>query len=202
MEPNPPTWPSTVYVFDPADPGFTQDTVDKAFSVNGGHVPAFNGQFSSERYAFLFRPGTHNVHVNVGYYTSVHGLGYSPLDTTIRDVTVENGDFDFTGGALSNFWRSAENFHTAPTLIWNNEPSPAMLWAVSQAAPLRRVYVDGNLDLYEYNYGCCAGYSSGGYMANSLVTGKITSGSQQQWFTRNTEMGSWDNGAWNMVKEL
>ena len=90
-----------------------------------------------------------------------------------------------------------------------------MLWAVSQASPLRRVYVDGNLDLWENG-----GWSSGGYLGDSVVTGtvilfffffflasflshsyfsQIYSGSQQQWVTKNTQMGGWNGGNWNMV---
>ena len=42
-------------------------------------------------------------------------------------------------------------------------------------------------------------YASGGYMANSRVSGTMVSGSQQQWFTRNSELGSWGGGVWNMV---
>ena len=53
-----------------------------------------------------------------------------------------------------------------------------MLWAVSQASPLRRVVVNGDLLLFEYNSGSAAGYASGGYMSDSYVSGKITSGSQ------------------------
>jgi hypothetical protein len=198
-EPNPPKWPSNVYVFDPATPQTTQQIVDQAFAVNGGNNPPFNGQWSYLRYAFLFLPGTHNVTVNVGYYTSVIGLGESPYDTNIQTVVCQNGDFDYSGGALSNFWRSAENFYTKPITTYNNSPTPAMLWAVSQACPLRRVVIDGDLDLYQYNSGCCAGYSSGGFLADSTITGTVYSGSQQQWLTRNTQMGVWNGGNWNMV---
>ena len=57
-----------------------------------------------------------------------------------------------------------------------------MLWAVSQAAPLRRVHVNQNLMLSE------AGYSSGGFLADALIGGNIFAGSQQQWFTRNAKL--------------
>jgi len=176
-------------VFDPADSSKTQSTVDSVYQKQGGHDPPFNGQWSTDRYAFLFKPGSHSVTVNVGYYTSVIGLGTAPTDTNITNVRCENGDYDYTGGALSNFWRSAENFNQ----------NQNMLWAVSQAAPLRRVRVQGNLDLYQYNSGCCAGYASGGWLSDSEVTGTITSGSQQQWMTRNTRIGTWNGGVWNMV---
>ena len=74
-----------------------------------------------------------------------------------------------------------------------------MLWAVSQAAPLRRVKVDNTLNLYQYVSGDAAGFSSGGYMANVEVGGSIVSGSQQQWFARNSKFGEWSNGVWNQV---
>jgi hypothetical protein len=64
-------------------------------------------------------------------------------------VYCEEGDYDFQGGALDTFWRSAENFRTAAT--WDSTiGAPGMLWAVSQAAPLRRVQVDHALTLFEY----------------------------------------------------
>ena len=76
------------------------------------------------------------------------------------------------------------------------------LWpqAVSQASPLRRVVVEGDLSLYEYEppFGG-AGYSSGGYLANSNISGSIYAGSQQQWFSRNSHLGWWKGGVWNMV---
>jgi len=36
-----------------------------------------------------------------------------------------------------------------------------------------------------------AGYASGGFMADSYVTGNIYAGSQQQWFSRNVDMATW-----------
>jgi len=187
-EPNPPNWPAGVYVFDPSTPSHTQSVVDQAFAQNGGHVPPFNGQWSTGRYAFLFKPGDHRVSVNVGFYTQIMGLGAAPTDTTIPTVTVQNGDFDYQGGALDNFWRSVENIATGP-----------MLWAVSQASPLRRMDITGSLSLYQYNSGCCAGFASGGFMADMRVSQSIISGSQQQFFTRNTDLGKWLGGVWNMV---
>eukprot|EP01083_Nonionella_stella_P159267 519410_1 len=198
-EPNPPQWPSTVKIFKPGDNG-AQDTIDKIFTTQGGHDPPFHGQWSNNRYALLFKPGTYPIDLNIGFYTHVMGMGKSPQDTRIRNVIVENGDFDYTSGALQNFWRAAENFMTTPTAAWNNQAVPSMLWAVSQSSPLRRVYVNGNLNLWQYNYGCCAGYASGGFLADSIVTGEIASASQQQWITRNTNQGSWVGGVWNMVQ--
>jgi hypothetical protein len=68
-----------------------------------------------------------------------------------------------------------------------------MLWAVSQAAPLRRVHVDHDLSLYEYLPPWeFAGYASGGFLANAKVGGTVHYGSQQQWLTRNCEVGATD----------
>ena len=47
---------------------------------------------------------------------------------------------------------------------------------------------------------CTAGpqYASGGYLADSRA-GNVINGSQQQWLTRNSTIGSWSNGVWNQV---
>jgi hypothetical protein len=43
------------------------------------------------------------------------------------------------------------------------------------------------------------GWSSGGFMADSKIDGWIISGSQQQWYTRNSHVGTWNGSNWNMV---
>lgn len=196
-EPNPPNWPDSVKIIDPNDPGAGQAAVNAVYAENGGHSPDNHGQWSESRYALFFKPGSHAVDVNVGFYTSVYGLGKTPSDTQFRSFQCENGSYNPNIGALDNFWRSAENFEVTSTKTWNNHVTS--LWAVSQAAPLRRVIVNGNLDVYQYNQGTYAGYASGGYMADVKVTGGIYWGSQQQFMIRNTEMGSSHNGVWNMV---
>eukprot|EP01084_Bolivina_argentea_P275066 468997_1 len=182
-EPNPPTWPSHVYVFDPSDSSHTQQIVDQVYKEQGGTSPPLNGQFSNDRYAFLFKPGSHSVNVNIGYYTSLYGTGVSPTDTYIQGVASWDGSSNPSTGALCNFWRSAENFQIKQD----------MMWSVSQASPLRKAYVTGHLSLSQN------GYSSGGYLSDSVISGSIISGSQQQWFTRNSEMSSYNGGNWNMV---
>ena len=65
---------------------------------------------------------------------------------------------------------------------------------------MRRVEVVGNLNLFGVdppNTG--AGYASGGFMANCKVSESINAGSQQQFFSRNNDMTTWENGAWNFV---
>ena len=47
---------------------------------------------------------------------------------------------------------------------------------------------------------CTAGpqYASGGFIADSRF-GAVVNGSQQQWLTRNSVVGSWSNAVWNQV---
>jgi hypothetical protein len=127
LEPNPPQWDvSHVKIFEAGDANFnsTQTVLDSIHATQGGMDPVNNGQFNSNRYALLFKEGQHNVNVDIGYYVSVHGLGKSPLDTTLGNMMVLDSAYDFTIGALNNFWRSAENVHVTP------QGGP-MIWAVS-----------------------------------------------------------------------
>jgi hypothetical protein len=141
-------------------------------------------EFSKNRYALLFKPGTYHLDVRVGYYMHVMGLGNSPEDVIIVGAVRSNSTYG--GHVLCNFWRTAENLTIVPAKDSTNT------WAVSQAAPLRRVCVKGNLKLSE-------GASSGGFMADCKIEGTVFSGSQQQWLTRNSVFKRWDGGVWNMV---
>ncbi|MFF4587338.1 coagulation factor 5/8 type domain-containing protein [Streptomyces sp. NPDC001388] len=170
-----------VLVFDPSTPDI-QARLDEVFRQQE------SAQFGTGRYALLFKPGTyHGLNARLGFYTSIAGLGLSPDDTTINgDVTVDAGWFG--GNATQNFWRSAENLALVPAGGTNR-------WAVAQAAPFRRMHVRGGLDLAPTGYG----WASGGYIADSRIDGQIGPYSQQQWYTRDSAIGSWLNGVWNMV---
>jgi hypothetical protein len=197
LQPNPPTWPSNVIVFTPGMGG-AQATINNIYGTNGGSPDV--GQFTASGYALLFTTGTHNLTVNVGYYTSVIGLDPNPANTNIGIVScIEGNTSNYQVGALNTFWRSAENFVITPgPLPWGSDNG--MLWAASQAAPLRRVIVNGDLYLFQYvPPDCCAGYASGGFIADCTVSGSIYSASQQQWFSRNTSMAGWPQSNWNMV---
>ena len=58
---------------------------------------------------------------------------------------------------------------------------------------MRRMHIRGDLVLDD------GGWSSGGFLADSKIDGQVKSGSQQQWLTRNSELGSWTGANWNMV---
>ncbi|MGI4895357.1 MAG: discoidin domain-containing protein [Janthinobacterium lividum] len=188
-----PDFGPAVRVYDPSTPvANIQTDLDKAFN---DQLDSPTAQFGQQRYAFLFKPGTYGrLWANVGYYTSIAGLGKNPDDVTIRGaVNVDSGwNYGDKANATQNFWRSAENLAIEPEGGLNR-------WAVSQAAPMRRVHIRGNLSLAPSNQDYGQGYSSGGYLADSRVDGYVTSGSQQQWYTRDSTIGRWDGSNWNMV---
>ncbi|MGV9363820.1 chitobiase/beta-hexosaminidase C-terminal domain-containing protein [Amycolatopsis sp. NPDC003731] len=173
------------------DPGMSAATIQAQLDTDfNNQKDTLTAQMADRRVAHLFKPGTYNnVHDNVGFYTSVAGLGQNPGDVLINgDVTVDAFNASDNGVALQNFWRSAENMAVNPS--GGNER-----WAVAQAAPFRRMDVRGGLQLYPASYG----FASGGYIADTKVAGQAASVSQQQWYTRDSQLGSWNGGVWNMV---
>ncbi|MBM4795811.1 coagulation factor 5/8 type domain-containing protein [Streptomyces sioyaensis] len=170
-----------VLVFDPGTPGI-QGRLDEIFKRQE------SAQFGDGRYALLFKPGTYSgLNAQLGFYTSIAGLGLSPDDTTfLGDVTVDAGWLH--GNATQNFWRSAENLALRPANGTNR-------WAVAQAAPFRRMHVKGGLNLAPDGYG----WASGGYIADSRIDGTVSPYSQQQWYTRDSSVGGWAGAVWNMV---
>jgi hypothetical protein len=193
-----------VIVFDPSMPvGQIQATVD---AINAEQIDA---EMGTGRHALLFKPGVYGtatelLQIKVGYYTEVAGLGASPTDVVINGkIEVYNRCLDNGGTtnclALVNFWRTLSNL----TLNINGTGqdgcrASANFWAVSQAVSMRRLNITGgNLSLMDY---CTAGpqYASGGYIADTK-SGFVINGSQQQWMTRNSDIGGWSNGVWNAV---
>ncbi|RKN45016.1 discoidin domain-containing protein [Streptomyces hoynatensis] len=170
-----------VLVFDPGTPNI-QATLDEVFRQQE------SAQFGNGRYALLFRPGNYSgLNAQIGFYTQIAGLGLSPDDTHFNgDVTVDAGWFN--GNATQNFWRSAENLSLSPV-------NGTDRWAVSQAAPFRRMHVQGGLNLAPDGYG----WASGGFIADSRIDGTVGPYSQQQWYTRDSSVGGWLNGVWNMA---
>jgi hypothetical protein len=167
------------------DSSMTATTMQSRFNDVFNHQE--RNQFGSERYALLFKPGKYDLDVQVGFYTQVIGLGKSPDDVAITGAVRSKAGW-MRGNATCNFWRSAENLSVIPLEDGNTD-----IWAVSQGTALRRVHIRGNLNLSD------GGWSSGGFIADSRIDGRVDSGSQQQWFSRNTSFGHWIGGAWNMV---
>ncbi len=177
-----PDFGPNVHIFDPGmSSSSIQTTLDSVFNAQKLN------QFGDRRDALVFKPGSYSDFANIGYNTSILGLGLNPDDTTINGaVTVDA--FDGTGNATQNFWRSAENLAINPT-------GGSDRWAVAQAAPFRRVHVHGALKLAPASNG----WASGGYIADSKIDGQVSSVSQQQWYSRDSSFGSWTGSVWNMV---
>ena len=195
--PSSPDLGPNVHIFNPSmDQATIQSQLDAIASAQVGN------QFGARRDAVLFMPGvygsaSHPLNFQVGYYTTVAGLGQSPTDVVINGSAFVRNQCNATGCfALVNFWRSLSNLKINVTTP-NFGCYFGEFWPVSQAAPMRRVLVNGYASLMDY----CTGpsFASGGFIADSVFTAGITSGSQQQWFTRNSKIGSWSNGVWNQV---
>ncbi|MFA0964432.1 adenylyl cyclase [Roseivirga sp. BDSF3-8] len=157
----------------------TLDSIFKPLSTREGH-------FSDLRYALMFKPGRYQLDIQVGYFMHIIGLGTSPRDVVIEGA-VRSNSFRESGNVLINFWRAVENLTIQPTGSDNTNT-----WGVSQAAPMRRVHVKGNLRIHDGHY------ASGGFIADSKVEGTIDAGGGQQWYTRNSHMKNWTGGNWNV----
>ncbi|MGK5671334.1 discoidin domain-containing protein [Micromonospora sp. URMC 106] len=187
-DPRNPNFGPNTFVFDPSTPTATiQSRLDTLFTQQE------TNQFGPQRYAVLFKPGNYTADVNLGFFTQVAGLGMSPDDVNLNGhVRVEA--FWMGGNATQNFWRAAENLSvTLPAGVTVER------WAVSQAAPYRRMHLRGAQNQIQlWNGG--DGWSSGGLMADTRIDGLVVSGSQQQWYSRNSEFGNgWTGSVWNMV---
>jgi hypothetical protein len=187
-----------VYVFTPDTP---QQRIQAA--VDALAAQQVSNQFGAQRYALLFEPGVYGssaspLNFQVGYYTSVAGLGRSPRDVIINGSINVYNQCDAGGCfALNNFWRSLSNL----TINVDNASlgcHAGEFWAVSQASPLRRVLVNGFTALSDF---CSApAYASGGFIADSIFAGRaVDNGTQQQWLIRNSAIDGWSNGLWNQV---
>ncbi len=184
-------------------------------------------QFDNDRYAVFFEPGTYGSAASplvfqVGYYTQVAGLGAMPQDTVVNgaiDVfdnlcgTDSNGNP--TCNADDNFWRSLSNLdlnvdlQTGTPTYAPPVPDPGgagcanstEMWAASQATPIRRAIINGSVVFQDY----CGGaddYASGGFIADSQITGDLNFYGNQQYMVRNSSIGGANgcpNGLWNMV---
>jgi len=194
----PPDFGPNVMIFDPSMP-----TSQIQMAVDAIANQQISNQFGTQRYALLFKPGTYGtsdtpLNFQVGYYTAVAGLGSSPNDVVINGSIDVYNQCDASGScvALTNFWRSLSNLTinvTNPTFGCHK----GEFWAVSQAAPMRRVHINGLATLMDY----CTNpsYASGGFIADSEIDSAVTNGSQQQWLVRNSKLGGWSNAVWNQV---
>jgi len=192
---------SNVIVFTPSE---SEATIQSELNSLGTQQNP--NQFGTQRYELLFEPGTYGTSASpldfqVGYYEAVAGLGQNPSQTVING-TIDSynqcpGGVQTNCNATDNFWRSITNL-TINVAGLTGCFAGDEVWASSQDSPLRRVDINGNTTLMDF----CDGspdYASGGFIADSDLNGTVTNGSQQQYFTQNTTIGSWSNAVWNQV---
>jgi hypothetical protein len=209
-----------VCVFTPA---MSQTAIQNDLNAIATQQVPVSSQFDNQRYAVLFQPGTYGSASNplifqVGYYTQVAGLGFMPKDTIINGAIDVFNNLCTAGtsdcNSDDNFWRSLSNLTlnvdlptTPPTYV----PAPgdpfgagcdnsAEMWSASQAAPVRRAVINGSVVFQDY----CANnnFASGGFIADSKVSGSLNFFGNQQFMTRNSAIGGaagCPNGLWNMV---
>ena len=191
--------------------------------ISAQQVPVVS-QFDSDRYAILFEPGTYGSAADplvfqVGYYTEVAGLGYMPQDTVVNGAIEVFNNLCTAGtqncNADDNFWRSVSNL-TLNVHLPSSPPDyapPALdafgagcantaeFWAASQAAPIRRAIINGTVFTQDY----CSNnnFASGGFIADSRISGDLQTLGNQQYLVRNSDVGGAPGcntgGLWNNV---
>ncbi len=170
------------------DDSMDQDRIKK--TLHALHEQQAYNEFGSDRYALLFKPGRYDLDVTVDYYVQALGLGRLPDDVIIngavQSITTTSSN-NVPDKVTTMFWRGAENFKVVP------RGGEMIYWAVSQAAPYRRMHVVGDINFDK------GSWASGGLLANSLVEGRAGLTSGQQWFTRNSSIEKWEGGNWNRV---
>ena len=143
-----------------------------------------NGHWTSRRFAFYFKPGRYNYsgNIDIGFFTSISGLGAIPTDTIIGGVTC----LALLGGnnVTQNFWRSIENLSVQ---------SGTFRWSVSQAAPARRMHATVRTVFDQDN-----GWASGGFLSDSYHTAFVGTYSGQQFYARNNRFSeAFTGGSWH-----
>lgn len=131
----------------------------------------------------------------LSYYTKAIGLGENNTDVKVNrnlcvlayEQNLETGFANAEIGALNNFWRGIENLSVTPD--WTSQTGGyyqgadvhSMVWATSQAAPMRKMFIDGNLGLnigLNPNTGDMA-FASGGFISDTEAAYMWMFGQQQ-----------------------
>lgn len=201
---NIPDFGPNVTIFDPSVPTDEINTTleslaqEETASLNRHQVYFMPGTYGSA--AGQDNPGTATGIIDspVGFYETIAGLGASPDDVTINGNLRAGAE---TGWQLGVFWRSLSNLKINP--IQSDEPAHTMRWNTSQASPLRRVDIAGDLDLGN-------GIGFGNAIINSKISGTVDSGNrwkfdpeptggQTQYFVRDSQIGGWLGHGANLV---
>ena len=135
-----PDFGRNVIIFSSTMPSATiQAEIDKVYAARNAAMSSVPNAMPSS-----FLPGDYTLDVpHSGFYTQVLGLGTSPDSVhisgnvhylTCRCTQQQRHDYLLQ--------RAVENFSVAPT-------NGSMQWAVSQAAPFRRMHIQGDIVLHQ-----------------------------------------------------
>ena len=157
----------------------TDRKVDVENEINAIHEQMFGKEFSPNRYALLFKAGDYKEAglLKVPFYVHLAGLGKTPFDVEVSNI--HTPPHLSNGNGTCTFWRSAENLSVIGPETYDEEET--FKWAVSQAAPIRRIYSQRVVRNQWEN-----GWVSGGFTADCYFDAAAGSKNQQQWYTRNS----------------
>lgn len=180
-----------VHIMYPSD-----DMTEIHNTVERIHTEMFSEHFGSGRYAILFAPGDYRGAglMKVPFYVHMAGLGRTPYEVILDNVHTPVHLANDNG--TCTFWRSIENLSVIGEETY--EEDEMFKWAVSQAAPIRRVYSERTVK-NQWKHG----WVSGGFTADCHFKAPAGSDGQQQWYTRNSYLGKgrgeFREGSWNYM---
>ena len=174
----------------------TDNMTEVRNTVERIHTEMFRDDFGKGRYAILFTPGDYREAglMKVPFYVHMAGLGRTPFEVKLDNVHTPVHLANDNG--TCTFWRSLENVSVLGEETYEEEKM--FKWAVSQAAPIRRVYSERTVKNQWMQ-----GWVSGGFTADCWFIAPAGSDGQQQWYTRNTYLGKgrgkFREGSWNYM---
>ena len=84
----------------------------------------------------------------IGYSEAVYGMGKRPTDVVIDGYITPNYSGNVSTNMTTVFWRSMANLALNPARnVSQNNPPNTLQWGVSQGTSLRRLQINGNLQL-------------------------------------------------------
>ncbi len=164
----------STYIYSPFD---STEAIGR--EINGIHDQMFRQEFSPNRYAIFFKPGDYRGAglLKIPFYVQIAGLGSTPYQVQLSNLHTPPRGAD--GNGTTTFWRAAENLSVIGPETYDEEET--FKWAVSQAAPIRRIY---STRVVRHQWG--NGWVSGGFTADCFFESAVGSKHQQQWYTRNS----------------
>ncbi len=162
-------------------------------------------EWSDNRFAILIGAGNYQMNslFKLNYYTQILGVAedtsavaISPGINVLNNCEKTQDPNCKSPGGLDNFWRSLSDLKIDASML-----NGALLFAVSQASPMRDVEILGqDLLTCDWGTGGDCGMTSGGFINHVNMNGKrILLGSQQQFYISNSTFSTLQAGVWNVV---